>query len=359
MQAFYWLVRRHGGCGRYGGTWTHLVAEAVIAAALILTGLGISRFAGAPLPVIGGPRAILASNAARAATTASALPTSPGATSPHPAADVRAEIISGATGRAVLVVSGRQAVLVDGGPPDVGLAVVSRLRSLGIARLSAALLTDPRAGAALGLVAVLDAIPVGRILDLAPGSSCAAHAAVLADARAHATPVQPAQRGTSVAIGPAQVQVLWPASDLTQPGALPTGPGLVRLVDGSVHVLLAGGIDPGQLPAIQRLGSDLGAQVLELPAQSGTGWTSDLLRLVSPRVAILEPPLAGSEDTTALQRLAAARVVTLEATAHADLQLQTDGHGLILSFDPGLPGHPASPAASTPAPAPGSGSACA
>jgi|GEM_PF-5011603 len=379
MRAFYWSVRARGRRGRYGAAWTHGAAEAAVAAALLLMGLGISRIAGAPLPVIGALRRIpgggpagssSAAGATPASSTSAARTSSPSGSSASSStstsstsaagapSEVRAEILAGGSGRAVLVLSGTQAVLVDGGPPDVGLAVVSRLRALGIARVSAALLTNPRAGEALGLMAVLDAMPVERILDLAPGSSCAAHTAVLDDARAHGTPVQTVQRGASVSVGPAQLQVLWPAADLAGPGSLPASPGLVRLVDGSVHVLFAGGIDPGQLQAIQRLGPQLGSQVLEVPDQGGTVWTSDLLRLVNPRVAILEPPAAGSTDTTTLQRLAAAHVVTIEATRASDLQLQTDGHGLVLSFDPGLPGGQGSAAPAAPAPAAGATDAC-
>lgn len=340
MRAWYWVVaprRRYAG-----STWIHVAGEAALAAGLLLMGLGVSRFAGAPLPVIGLAHDVAAGVAAVESHTLRAAGAASSATSTSAAAvAVDVEIISGPASRAVLVHSGRQAVLLDGGSAAVGRAVVQRLHALGIPDLSVAVLSDPAASESLGLVSVLDAVPVGRILDLAPGSTCAAHATVLAVARAHQVPVQPAQRGATVAVGPAQLQVLWPAGDLAAPGELPQNPGLVRLVDGSVHVLFAAAIDPGELASIQRLGADLGAQVLEMPESGGAGWTPDLLRLVAPRVAIVEPPLAGSSDTALLQSLAAAHVVAVEATAQSDVQLQTDGHGLVLSLDPGLPGVPA------------------
>lgn len=339
MQAFFWSVRARRR-GVFGGPVTHAAAQAAVAAALLLLGLGISRVAGGPVPLLGAPVTAPAGGGTGAAAGAAAAPTG--------SAQVQAEILADGSGRAVLVVAGGRAALIDGGPPAVGLAVVSRLRELGIPSLSTAFLTDPRSSEALGLMAVMDAMPVGDILDLAPGSSCPAHAAVLEDARARGVPVRSATRGSEVSLGPARLQVLWPAADLAAQGSLPAGAGLVRLSDGSVRMLFAQGVDPAQLQAMQRLGPQLTSQVLELPLQAGAPWTSELLRLVAPRVALLEPPAVGG-DTATLQQLAAARVVALEATSAADLGLQTDGHGLVLSFDPGLPGA-GSGAAPVPAP---------
>jgi len=327
MRAFYWTIRGRSGRGPWWAvSWTHAAAEAAVAAALLLLGLGISRAAGAPLPVFG---AVHHKAQAVAATGPSA--------SPPP--EVRAELIPGGTGRAVLILSGDQALLVDGGPPAVGEAVVGRLRAMGIERVAAAVMTSARAGAALGLMPVLDALPVGRILDLVPGSTCPAHQAVLKDARAHGTPVQVAERGAAVSVGAARLEVLWPAADLAQPGAAPGDPGLVRLVDGSVRLLLAGGIAAQDLQALQRLGPLLGAQVLEVPDHAAAdGLAPAFLRAVAPRVAVIEPASATPPDPAVLARLADARVVMVETSRADDLRLQTDGHGLILAFDPGLPG---------------------
>lgn len=272
---------------------------------------------------------------------ASGSTTAPGSAT-HLAGNVRVDILPGGSGRAVLVVTGGQAMLVDGGSPRIGDAVVSRLRALGIPRLAAAVLTSGRAGTALGLVSVLNSVPVERVLDLVPGSSCPAHTAVLDAARAQGAPVRPAERGASVSLGAAKLEVLWPSADLAQPGALPSQPGLVRLVVGSVRMLLAGGIDPVDLQAVQRLGPDLGAQVLEVPDHAAPDSLAPaFLHAVAPRLAIIEPAAGVAPDTSILQRLAAAHVTTVEASRAADLRLQTDGHGLILGFDPGLPGQPA------------------
>lgn len=331
MRAMYWSIRRRGGRRRWDVQWTHFAAEAAVAVALLAAGIGAAKLAGASaphLPIIGAAERAIAG--LRPTVAPAAATTSP--------ADVRADIVAAAAGRAVVIVAGTHAALIDGGPPDVGEAIVARLRALGIDRVDVAVMTKASDGEALGLLPVMDALPVGGILDLAPGSGCPAHQAVLADARAHGTKVTTGQRGQSVAVGPARLDVLWPSSEVGQGAALPAGPGLVRLTDGAVRVLWAGNLRPDQLDAVQRLGSELAAQVVELPAGGGPGSLGlGFLHTVGPRVAVVDPGSV-APDPQVLQRLASARVVTVEAAASADLRVQTDGHGLILAFDPGLPG---------------------
>jgi competence protein ComEC len=325
----YWSIRRRRGWApRPDAQGVHAAAQALLALALLGAGFGVSRLAGAVLPV---PLLGAAERAAERWLPAAAAS----------APEVRAEFIAAPAGRSVLILSGGHAALIDGGPPAVGEAIVGDLRALGIDRVDAAVMTKASAGAALGLLPVLDALPVGRILDLVPGSACPAHQAVMDDARAHGVPIQSAARGTSLSVGPARLDVLWPPSDGGSPGTLPSGPGLVRLVDGSVRLLFAGNVEPKDLDALQRVGPDLAAQVLEVPAGGAAGSLgTGFLRSVSPRVAVIVPG-AAAPDAQVLQRLGAERIVTVEAGLAADLRLQTDGRGMLLAFDPGLPGQSA------------------
>jgi beta-lactamase superfamily II metal-dependent hydrolase len=335
----------------------HLAAEGLLALGLLAAGLGVSHLAGVPAPTL--PAFGTAQHALDGlvqAVTPRAAPGVAGTGSPSAGAgsgppEVRSELVAAPAGRAILVLAGGHAALVDGGPPAVGEALVARLRSLGIGRVDLAVMTKASDGEALGLLPVLDAMPVGRILDLAPGSTCRAHQAVLTDARAHGTAVTTGQRGVSVPFGPARFDVLWPAPETAATEPLPAGPGLVRLVDGDVRIVWAGTLDVRELPAVQRLGSQLAAQVLEVPAGGGPGALGmGLLREVRPRVALLAPTAAGP-DPQVLQQLASSRVVAVEASLVADLRVQTDGRGLVLAFDPGLPGQDL-PDSTTPAPGP-------
>lgn len=343
MRALFWSVRRRTR-RRGDAQWMHAAAEVLLAVGLVATALGVSRIAGAPLPY------------PVSAAVHGILPLA--AATPKAAVQARVDLFSTAQGRAALVVAGGRAALVDGGPPEVGEAVVARLRALHIARLQTVIVTAGGTGSAAGLVSVLQSIPVGRVLDLVPGNRCAAHDAVLAAARARGTSVRSAQRGTTVHVGPVQINVLWPATDLAQPGSLPAGAGVVRLVDGQVRILLAATANPQELESLRRLGPDLRAQVLEVPAPVvPASLPPGFLRAVAPRVAVLEPRVGVAPDPAVAQRLAAAHVVTVETTRAAGLQISTDGRGLTLSFDPGLPtaqpeaneeaseGAPAAPAA--------------
>ncbi len=340
VRALYWSVRGRRRAAR-GRVRVHVVAEALLAAGVLAAGLGAQR--------LGGAAAAPALRAAEAAV-ARWLPPADGLPALAPAAsmEVTADLVAAPAGRAVLLLAGGQAALLDGGPPAVGEAVVAELRRLGIQRLDLAVMTKASSGEALGLLPVLDALPVGRLYDLAPGSTCPAHAAVLADAAAHHTPVQGAAAGIALPFGPARLEVVWPPADAGSPPSPPSGGGAVRLVDGNVRLLFAGNVDPADFGALLRLSAGLAAQVLELPAGNpGAAADPALLRAVSPRVAVLLPG-GGTPDAAVRERLAAARVLAIEASLTSDLSLQTDGRGIVLAFDPGLPGQSAPDSTSLP-----------
>ncbi len=363
MRAVYWTVRRYRGRLEASGfapvgpvparaaprMWAargrdrqrlYVVAEALLALALLAGGLGVTRLGGVGrLPTLASAeRALL-----RWLPPAAGLPAvlGAGALGGAAAVPVQAEIVAAPAGRAILLTAGDQAVLIDGGPPAVGESIAADLRRLGITRVDAAFMTKASDGEALGLLPVLDAMPVGAVYDLAPGSGCPAGAAVLADAAARGTPVQSASSGTRVAFGPALLEVVWPPAGAASPPNGPAGGGAVRLVDGNVRLLFAGNVAPADLDALVGGSPDLGAQVLEVPAGNvATTVDPSLLRAVGPRIAVLLPG-SGTPTAAVRQRLAAARVLAVEAGLEGDLRLQTDGRGITLSFDAGLPGQAA------------------
>ncbi len=319
MRGLYWRVQRRRGDSQ----WLRVAAEAVAAVGLLTVGLTISRASGAPMPFAGSlPRLAL------------------GELGPAPTTQVRVDVLAD-SGRAVLVTSGDHAALVDGGSGPVGEAVVRRLDQLSIPRLDDVFLTRGNASSAVGLVAVMDALPVEHLWDLVPGNTCPAHKAVLADAHAHGVSVRPAEAGTSVTLGPAKLQVLWPLAERDpQAETLAAEPGLVRLEDGRLRMLLADGLTPGELGAVERLGSALKAQVLEVPGGGRAGSVpTSLLQMVGPRVALMEPS-AGGPDPATTAELQLRHIVTVEVARTQDLRLESDGRGLVLGFDAGEPGSP-------------------
>lgn len=328
----WWAGRRR----RRDRLWVRVAAEGVIAMGLLVSGAAVAHLAGAPAPF--GPSWL---------ATVAAAPT-------PPATPVRVDVITAAGGRAILISSGGKAVLIDGGAGPTGEAVVAALKRLGLTSLVAAFMTRGNTSGAAGLIAVMDAVPLGRLYDLAPGNTCPAHQGVLADARAHHVPVRGAERGRALVVGAARIEVLWPPAQLGG-GELPKDPGLVALEDGQVRMVFADGLTAGELPAIARLGRDVRAQVLELPGGgSAPTLPTELLAAVRPRVVLLEPTSSGVTPQV-LAELASAHILGVEVSRTSDLALETDGHGITLAMAAGQAG--AVPSAAD-APPPESG-ACA
>lgn len=255
--------------------------------------------------------------------------------------------IQDGTGRAVLLSSDGQAALVDGGPSAAaGLEALRLLRQWGISSLESVLITSGEANALTGLLTVLREVPVGRIYDAAPGSTCPSYATVMTLAEERGIAVVPALRGTSLTVGMAQMQVLLPASELSPPGTLPGGPALVMLHVGEVRFLLAGTSDPRDEELAVRLGGDLRAQVLELPGQGGAdSLVPRFLDAVAPRIAVVSS--GSAPDSSVLHRLTQAGVAVLRTDTLGDLNFSVRGSGMTVHFAPGLPKVSAEPAEAT------------
>lgn len=328
MHAMIWRFRT--------GVWPvqRWVADGAVAAFVLGVGLLITRWAGGPEPF---------------PVTANA------ATAVAPSLAVHVDFVVDGTGRAVLVTSGGQATLIDGGPTAAGLQVLSLLRQDGISALSSVVITSAASAAVDGLGPILRGIPVGQIYDAVPGANCAAYRRVLDVAQSGGIPVVPAARGTAVVVGGARLQVLLPAGELSHPGQLPAGPGLVALTAGGVRFLLAATVNPLDEEQAVRLGGDLRSQVLEVPGQGGPDALAPaFLEAVAPRLAIVYEASDQPAGSALLQRLATAGAAVLRPSLLGDLRFSVSDHGMTVSFHPGLPAVAVPTALATP----GTGDAC-
>ena len=93
--------------------------------------------------------------------------------------DTAVHFIDVGQGDATLLLSGRQAVLVDAGTPESADALVGYLHGLGIERLYAAVATHPHADHIGGMAQVLDAFPVEHFYMGPETASTAVYAAML------------------------------------------------------------------------------------------------------------------------------------------------------------------------------------
>jgi competence protein ComEC len=191
-------------------------------------------------------------------------------------------------GNASLVEAPGFTALVDAGPPDAGVA--ARLRSLGIRRLDALVLSHPQADHVGGAEQVIDGLDVGRVLDPGLPSDEQYEQAALAAARRRGVPITIARTGLALRSGSFSLRVLGPRHVVQ--GEDPNLAAVIVVVaQGDCRVLL-----PADAEAEVELPLDLPrVQVLEV-AHHGSDDPSlpALLRTLRPVLAVIS---VGAENT--------------------------------------------------------------
>jgi competence protein ComEC len=171
------------------------VPAAVVAATCAAVAAGIaSRRLRRPLAIA----------AVAAAALAAALRDPP----PTPPAGVRLSVLDVGQGDATLLQDGRRAVLVDTGPRDG--PILRRLREAGVGRLDALLVTHAQADHLGAAAEVLDAMPVGLLLDGRDGVREPEGARMAAVAARRRVRRVAAVAGDVVRAGRIALRVLWP-----------------------------------------------------------------------------------------------------------------------------------------------------
>ena len=132
-----------------------------------------------------------------------------------PARGFSVEALDVGQGDALLLRWGRHALLVDGGGPfdldtrDFGRTrLVPKLLDRGVTSLDAVLLTHPHPDHALGLFAVLDEMPVARLLRGAGDDEAALYAGLERRARSRGVPVAVLEAGTLALADRSRLRVL-------------------------------------------------------------------------------------------------------------------------------------------------------
>src|SRR5438105_2786687 len=191
---------------------------------------------------------------------------------------------------AVLQLPGGGALLVDGGgdlrglaPPgaDVGTGtVLPALAELGVSRLDAVVLTHPHPDHAGGLFAVLDRVPVGELWMTGEPGPGSLGDLLRAKARERSVPVRVPGPETRT-MGGARVEVLrsgWSAARSTNDNSI-----VLRVVHGTVSILLAGDVEALAEAELAQSGLDLRSDLLKAGHHgSRTSTTDAFLRAVHP-----------------------------------------------------------------------------
>ncbi|MGH9367308.1 MAG: ComEC/Rec2 family competence protein [Thermoanaerobaculia bacterium] len=238
------------------------------------------------------PRRLRLCSAALAGGLFAALALRPGP--PGPPRGFSLEALDVGQGDALLLRWGGHAMLVDGGGPfdldarDFGRTrLLPKLLDRGVTRLDAVLLTHPHPDHALGLFAVLEELPVGRLWRSAGEDEGGLYASLEAEATRRGVPFAPLEAGT-LRLGGARLMVLQSGGPRRKLDAVNNQSVVAIFEKDGRRALLTG--DAGA--AVERDLLDAGAlstvDVLKVGHHGSRGSTTDaFLAAVCPRVAIL------------------------------------------------------------------------
>jgi competence protein ComEC len=281
-----------------------LIVLCALAAAL-MTGPMKEGMAGGPRH--GWRRRALLTMACLVAVAAALGPAliAPRTLAPPPNGTLRVTALDIGQGDATLLQAGGHAILVDAGPAGAGIA--GKLKTAGVRRLDALVVTHPQADHDGGAPAVLASLSVALLLDGRGGDRSPTSTAIDAPAQRVGTRVTAAQAGQVVRAGPLTLRLLWPPAGPATPGTDPNDRAVVAVAEafGATALLTADAestiLAPLDLPPVDVLKvSHHGSADPGLPV---------LLQRLRPRVALIE---VGAHNTyghptpTTLQALAAA-----------------------------------------------------
>jgi competence protein ComEC len=174
------------------------------------------------------------------------------------------------------------AVLVDEGAPEAEVA--AQLRSLGVRRLTAMVLTHPQRDHVGGAAQVLDELPVDFLLDPGIPAVSTDERAARAAARRHGVRIVLARAGETFRLGRLRISVLWPDGP-GSPGEDPNEHAIVVLVSyGSVDALLTADAESNVTLPLRPAPVELLKVAHHGSADEGLG---SLLSLLRPRVAVI------------------------------------------------------------------------
>lgn len=309
----------------------------------LITGLSL-LFAGLAAAQVGAPMD-------DAATVERALATS--------LADLRVASIAGPAlevhfidvgqGDAILIRSPQgKTVLIDTGPPDAKTELLAYLAAYGITRLDLLVNTHPHSDHIGNATAVIEAMPVGRVLDSGFVHPTTTYERMLDAIEKRGVPLRVVRKGqriviedgvTLTALGPEEPFVEKSRSDANANSLV------LRLDHGDMRFMLTGDAEEETEERLVPQGTALKATVLKV-AHHGSKYATHqpFLDAVAPRLAVISCAAANSYGHPApetMARLRAKSVPILATPPLGNIVIRSNGQKLQINYGRTLPTKPA------------------
>lgn len=268
--------------------------------------------------------------------------TAPGTSQPELPVLLSLAVLDVGQGDAILITtSDGCTMLIDGGPRGAAGAVLDALQQSGVITIDVLIATHPHEDHIGGLVGVLDAIPVLRVIDSDSVNTTKTYANYFERIRMKGIPTSPGRTGLSFCLGPATVNILWPREQLSKNQNDCSI--VVELVYGEFSALLTGDIEAESECEMVRLGLLSQVDVLKIAHHGSAGSTTTaFLNIVNPGIAIISVGEGNTYEHPSretLARLSRFNIQVYRTDLDGTVTIETDGrtwevepeHGRVVS----------------------------
>jgi beta-lactamase superfamily II metal-dependent hydrolase len=232
-------------------------------------------------------------------------------------------------GDSQLILFGNKTILIDAGETEMGDRVVADLQRLGVTRINLLVATHSHSDHIGGMQKVLDAFPVGQVLDAGVPSSSSIYEKFLTSIDRKQIPYMVARQGQTIDLDPAlRILVLSPPEKRLNDDPNQNSVAL-RISYGTTSLLYTGDLGGETEAALAKTGYPLDAQVLKVGHHGSSSSTSPaFLARVHPGVAIIsladDNPYGHPHDET-LDRLSGAMATVYRTDRDGTILVRSDG----------------------------------